>query len=391
MVSTYGSYTELAEELMKATSSKIQSLKTLNIVIIGKTGVGKSTLINTVFREEVAETGRGYPVTEKMKKYEKKGFPLGIYDTKGFELGKEAQKEVKKELLQTIQKGVDSGDINKSIHCIWYCVNATSNRFEQEEINWIKDFTKDDVNKVPVIIVLTQSISKKRAQEMKEVIDAANLDIIQIVPVLAQNYEVEIDDNIRLVKAYGVDKLVEIMTEILPDELGDTLMYVQQANLKLKQKKAHATVVAAATSAMAEGATPIPFSDAALLIPTEIAMFASITTIFGFDLDKSVLMGLISSVLGAGGATIGGRTIVTNLLKMIPGVGTVAGGVISGATALTLTTALGEAYIGIMTAISKGELQEKELQTQEGKDKLNRMYKERLKKGQHNKQIFESM
>ena len=35
----------------------------VNILVAGKTGVGKSTLINAVFRGELARTGAGKPVT----------------------------------------------------------------------------------------------------------------------------------------------------------------------------------------------------------------------------------------------------------------------------------------------------------------------------------------
>ena len=34
-----------------------------NILIAGKSGVGKSSLLNYIFGEEVAETGAGKPVT----------------------------------------------------------------------------------------------------------------------------------------------------------------------------------------------------------------------------------------------------------------------------------------------------------------------------------------
>ena len=65
-----------------------------------------------------------------MRKISKKGFPLNVYDTRGFELGKDAQLEVKKEVVEVIQKGIVSKDVNESIHCIWYCtdfVRKTSN------------------------------------------------------------------------------------------------------------------------------------------------------------------------------------------------------------------------------------------------------------------------
>ena len=77
-------------------------------------------------------------------------------------------------------------------------------------------------------------------------------------------------------------------------------------------------------------------------------MIASITVIFGFEVNKSIITALLSSTIGAGGATLLGKTVVTNLLKFIPGAGTIAGGAISAGTAGVITAALGEAYIGIM-------------------------------------------
>ena len=121
---------KIAEDCIKAINEKIKNLKTLNIIVAGKTGGGKSTLINGVFRENLVETGMGKPVTMHMRKISKKGFPLNVYDTRGFELGKDAQLEVKKEVVEVIQKGIVSKDVNESIHCIWYCtdfVRKTSN------------------------------------------------------------------------------------------------------------------------------------------------------------------------------------------------------------------------------------------------------------------------
>lgn len=368
---------KIAEECIKAINEKIRNLKTLNIIVAGKTGVGKSTLINAVFRENLAETGMGKPVTTHMRKISKKDFPLNIYDTRGFELGKDAQKEVKQEVLETIRQSLALNDVNKAIHCIWYCINTASNRIEQEEIDWLKDFSKENhLTQVPVIIVLTQSFSKKKAQELRNMILDENIDVVQVVPVLAQDYEI---DEEYVAKAFGLDVLIRIMSEVLPDELQDTLQNVQRASLEEKKRHAQAVVATATAAAFSEGFAPIPFADCALLIPTQVAMVASITAIFGMNINKSIITSFVSSTLGTGGATIAGRTLASNLLKLVPGAGTIAGGTISGATAGLITTAFGEAYILLMEALYKGELKSSELATKAGKEKMISLFRKKLK------------
>lgn len=369
---------KVAQEAIDAIAEKIKNLNTLNIIVAGKTGVGKSTLINAVFRDKLAETGMGKPVTDHMRKISKKGIPLAIYDTKGFELGKEVQQQVKQEVMETISKGLATQDINKAIHCIWYCINTASNRVEPEEIEWLKELSKENqITQVPIIVVLTQSFSKKNADAMRKMILNENLDVVQVVPVLAEDYEI---DEEYVAKSYGLDVLIHVMGEALPDELMDTLQNVQIASLADKKKRAQAAIATATLAAAGEGAAPIPFSDCALLIPTQLGMIASITVIFGFDINKSILTAFLSSTLGSGGATLLGKTVVSNLVKLIPGVGTVAGGAISAATAGVLTAALGEAYIGIMTLVFNGEMSIDDLGTKRGKDQMTALFKHELKK-----------
>ena len=68
------------------------------------------------------------------------------------------------------------------------------------------------------------------------------------------------------------------------------------------------------------------------------------------------------------------------MVKLIPGVGTIAGGAISAATAGVLTAALGEAYIGIMTLVFNGEMSIDDLGTKRGKDQMTALFKYELKK-----------
>ena len=74
----------IAQQCLNAINDRIHNLKRLNIIVIGKSGVGKSTLINSLFRGNFADTGLGRPVTQEIRKIEKNGYPLAIYDTPGF-------------------------------------------------------------------------------------------------------------------------------------------------------------------------------------------------------------------------------------------------------------------------------------------------------------------
>ena len=370
---------EIAKKCMDAINEKLKNLKKLNIIVVGKSGVGKSTLINSLFRDKIAETGLGRPITTEIRKIEKKDYPMAIYDTPGFELSEGQQAKVKEEIIELIHKGLATGDINNAIHCIWYCINVGGNRtFDQTEINWLKELIeKNKVTKVPIIVVLTQACPKTKGKQMQTLVEKENLDIIKVIPVLAQDMDF---DGEYVAKAYGLAQLVDIMSEALPEELQDTLQNVQKASLKSKKKRSRAVVAAASAVAFGEGFIPIPFSDAAVLIPTQITMIASITTNFGMSISKSVIMSFISSTIGTAGTTILGKSMVSNLFKLIPGVGTGVGGMISGSTASLLTTALGEAYIKFMEMIYKGELKKEDLYDQNGQKAISKMFKEELTK-----------
>lgn len=367
----------IAQQCINAINDKINNLKQLNIIVIGKSGVGKSTLINSLFRGDFADTGLGRPVTQEIRKIVKSDYPLSIYDTPGFELSSDQQDNVKDEVIKLISEGYSSNDINKTIHCIWYCINVGANRtFDSSEVEWLKEFSEKNKNsKVPIIVVLTQSVPRKKALEMKNHVEQENLDICKVVPILAQDMDF---DEEYVAKSFGLDTLINVMSEVLPSELQDTLQNIQKVSLEAKKKHARAAIATAVTASFGEGFAPIPFADAFLLVPTQVVMISAITVIFGLEINKAFLTAFVTSTLGSGSATLIGKTIVSNILKFFPGIGTGVGGAISGTTAGLITTALGEAYLLLMEQIYKGEINKDTLNSSEGQKKMNKLFKEQL-------------
>lgn len=370
---------QAAQKIMDEIKENYSSLTTLNVVVIGKTGVGKSTLINSVFGENVAEVGLGRPVTQSIRKLEKEGTPLAIYDTPGLELqGDHSAENLLEQVTNLINEGIQSEDVNQAIHCIWYCINTASSRVEPTEMNFLRKLGENTKRcNVPVILVLTQAFSKKKTEEMVTALRKENLPVRQVVPVLAQDYE--ISEDYPKIKAFGIDKLVELMSELLPDTVRDTFIALQIASIDLKRKRARAAVTAAAGAAALTGASPIPFSDAAILVPTQVSMLAGITAIFGLPIEKAALTSIVSATIGTAGATVLGKTVVSNLIKMIPGAGTIVGAAISGTTAAALTGALGEAYIAILTRVASGDISFADLTRKEGMEELRREFEKQLR------------
>jgi uncharacterized protein (DUF697 family) len=104
----------------------------------------------------------------------------------------------------------------------------------------------------------------------------------------------------------------------------------------IKEKCRMAIHTATAASAVA-GAIPIPMSDTIPITGAQVAMLVSLGKVFDLTISESVARSILSVTL----TQQAGRAIATNVLKCIPGVGTIVGGVISAATAATLTEALG--------------------------------------------------
>lgn len=160
----------------------------------------------------------------------------------------------------------------------------------------------------------------------------------------------------------------------------DLIIDLQEYEYKEMLEKADNVVLGFVAVASATGAIPIPIADAPMLIGEQVAMMAAINAVFEMNVSKDVLKSLATAAIGVGGTTVIGKTVAANLLKLIPGAGSIAGGAISAATAGLITLALGKSYIQVCKAIKMGKLNQNDLNKKDRIDAFKAEFKEQLKK-----------
>lgn len=330
---------QLADEVRKQVEEAFRKRGRVNIVIAGRSGVGKSTLVNAVFHGRIAETGQGRPVTQEAREYTKDGIPVSILDTRGLEMA--GYRESLKQLEDLVRERSRDPDPMRHLHVAWLCISEDSRRVEEGD----SEVAEMLARYMPVLAVITKARSDQgfRAEVQRLLPQARN---VMRVRALA-----ETDDEGNTLQPRGLLELVDATMELVPESQRNAFAASQRVSIEQKRRRAHGVVAGAASTAALIGATPLPFADAALLVPTQVAMLAGITSVFGLPMTEAFLSTLVSSAITAFGATFSGQAMVSGLLKLVPGAGTLAGGAIAAATAASLTTVFGEAYITVLSKL----------------------------------------
>ena len=177
-----------------------------NVLIIGKSGVGKSSLINYIFDKQLMKTGSGRPITEKGVFTEKlkidDRFTINLSDTWGIEANK--AEEWEKIIIDEVKKH-DCGGISDWFHTIFYCISAKSARIEDFEKKIIEKLMKAR-NKVIVVLTHadTNNVEKAIINMTKELINIGieESDIIKVCSVRKKLL------GVRITKAFGRNDLL---------------------------------------------------------------------------------------------------------------------------------------------------------------------------------------
>ena len=230
-------------------SVKIKELEIMNFIVIGRSGVGKSTLINEIFGEKIAKEGRGIRTTIENKKYESKLVPfLSVIDTPGNESNESGSTQklidVLQETLQHIDEKLNSNDLNEYIHCILYCIDGRSNPDELDVI--IKLREKYDGKKLPIVIVFTRATNDDEVNCSRNSIkdflgkygETLSNDIfgISFIPVNVRQDEIRMFDRKILFPSFGLSTLITTCFEKVETSyrilIKNTLIQIEKNKIK---------------------------------------------------------------------------------------------------------------------------------------------------------------
>jgi uncharacterized protein (DUF697 family)/energy-coupling factor transporter ATP-binding protein EcfA2 len=326
----------LGEVAKKALEEAMLERGHANVLIAGRTGVGKSTLINSIFQGNFATTGQGRPVTQHTREITKQDIPLSVFDTRGLEMADFST--TIQALRSFVSERHHDRDQRHHIHVGWVCIAEDLRRVEEAETQ----LTVMLAEFMPVVGVIT----KARADQ------GFRMEVQRLLPAVSnvnrvRAIEEQLDEGYTLPQM-GLVELVHLTMEFFPEGQKRAFVAAQKADLDLKRQRSRLIVGTTALSAAGIAANPIPFSDCFLLVPAQVGMLAGITATYGLSLSEGFLTTLVGSTLVGTAATLSGRAIVGALLKLIPGPGSVIGGAICAATAGALTAAFGEAYIATL-------------------------------------------
>lgn len=330
----------------------ISKVKKPNILVCGATGAGKSSLINDIFGKYAVNVGSGRPQTRGINKVSDDALSVNLFDSEGYEAGETKWSYFKENIIGYISEMRErhANDLSQQIHEVWYCINAANHRVYDADIETVNGIIE---LKVPVAIVLTQidNVDEDELNAMKKAIQLNFPSLSCFTYCVSDDKEVQeaVADYVQkdyLIK-WAEDNLEEGLREGLLCALsGDTL----EAKKKHVERKIIPKYVAIAAGV---ALTPIPGSDAALLVPAQVTMSMHILHIYGID----KISGAVSTIISSTIVSSIGKALASSLLKFIPFLGSVVNTVV----ASSLTWAVGLGISSLSYQYKKAEMEGKDV------------------------------
>ena len=227
------------ENLSEEKQKKVHRPTVRNILVLGKTGVGKTSLLNYLYGFDLP-VGAGLPKTGKgihENLITRNGTAYHVFDTWGIEA--DSLPEWRKEVLALVRKRNTSPHINDWFHAVYYCFSASTARIEDAEIDEIIVPLLQSGCKM--IVVLTNSEDGFRKQEkiagMKEYLREELMKRLhhdpqlEIIPVASVAGETLAGDAIS---RFGRTEVLEAAQYNLADDIEKRLPAIYKMNVMQK-------------------------------------------------------------------------------------------------------------------------------------------------------------
>ncbi len=354
------------------------------IMVLGRRGAGKSSLINAIFKDRVAGVGPVLAETGKAKWHtfsNSKG-SIDILDTRGIGESTKTESAIFNSALDEVYAEV-------KIKCpdavLFLCkAKEVDARIDEDIMNLasLREKIKSIHGyEIPVVGVVTQidELDPKRVdppyehEEKKENIELAvnalriqlnkeKFPVMTVIPTSA--YAEYINGNMEYNNHWNIDVLVEYLIDVLPKSAQIELARLS-ALRSVQRKLAKSVVKIAASTCAAIAATPIPVADIFPITAIQIGMIVGIGYIGGREMSKESA----KEFLVAAGFNVGVGFVLREAARamvkwILPG----GGEVISAGVAAAGTWAIGTAAIAyfiegktIEDAKKEGELARKKV------------------------------
>ena len=281
-----------------------------NVLVIGNSGVGKSTLINAFLDEDEIAARVGWGIsgtTSALEIYPAKKVPFQLIDTIGFEPSFLKRAKAIKAVKKWSKESAKEGNEDRQINAIWFCIDGASRKLFPEAIKNLSKATKI-WESVPVIIVITKSYSiPERAENVQMVHNAFAQqkryakNLKAVIPVVAQTYTL---NDTAFAPPEGIMELIDATNAVLPEGMKAAEKDIASFKLKRKRAMAQSVITASTAAGGAVGAIPLPFADAAILVPVESGLVTALRKIYGIP-DGDDAQKIMDTILEVGTASIG--------------------------------------------------------------------------------------